>query len=497
MKTLGPASLYTFLEGLAEGSQGAQLYCWDLFTISLTTGAVLRLTSADQDITMPGGAFSYSGHTFSAAGPYINRSMMKQSIGFSVDSCEITLTSPPGIQFGASPFLAAMAHGQFDGATVQVDRLFQRYWGDFSIGAQPAWFKGQVGAIDELDQAHCKFTINSKTELLNIQMPYNLYGPGCFHTLGDAGCTIDLATLTVTGTAQSGSTASVINTALSQAGPTPPPLIFPYGTEPVGLGIVGSVPMSGVNLAAPQTYYAVWTAVSANGESTPGPESSVLVKSRAFQVWVSAPNASGGVIGAYSSGTTYAAGAIVSSGGHYWESLYGSNVGHTPGSGVAWWIQLIGLNLYVGLSPGGEQLQAAGIGFTLNPWPFTPTFSISANDSSGPYPGPYTNVVWLENPQGLLQGPPPPLINNSGYFALGTIIFTSGQNQGVSRNVAAYGITPGAVAVVPPLPYVPAPGDTFAIYPGCARDKNTCQFKFNNLTNHGSTPYLPLPWQTL
>jgi hypothetical protein len=158
---------------------------------------------------------------------------------------------------------------------------------------------------------------------------------------------------------------------------------------------------------------------------------------------------------------------------------------------------LIGLNLYVGLSPGGEQLQAAGIGFTLNPWPFTPTFSISANDSSGPYPGPYTNVVWLENPQGLLQGPPPPLINNSGYFALGTIIFTSGQNQGVSRNVAAYGTTPGAVTVVPPLPYAPAASDAFIITPSCERTPAMCDARYSNLIHSMGEPYIPNPWAVL
>lgn len=487
MKTLGPASLYTFLEGLAEGSQGAQLYCWDLFTISLATGAVLRLTSADQDITMPGGAFSYSGHTFSAAGPYINRSMMKQSIGFSVDSCEITLTSPPGIQFGASPFLAAMAHGQFDGATVQVDRLFQRYWGDFSIGAQPAWFKGQVGAIDELDQAHCKFTINSKTELLNIQMPYNLYQPGCFHTLGDTGCTVNLATNTYAGTVAVGSNASVIlaaGTPTAFPGPVQAPLIVPT------IGYIGAL-TTGVNLAQGRVYYAQWTAVSVNGESTAGPQSSLAIPSSAYQAVVYPPSFS-----AYNNSTNYAPGAIVSYGGpFYFASLYGG-AGNNPGT--PFWVALVGLNLYVGVTPGGAQQQDVGVANNVLTWNLTSTFTPTAGIGGGGAPHPSGPVVWVELGTGLTQANPPPIINSSGYFALGTIVFTSGQNQGVSRNVLNFGAgVPGAVQVVPPLPFAPATGDSFVITPGCEKSPVACTYKFFNIQNFGGCPFIPQPQQVL
>jgi hypothetical protein len=45
---------------------------------------------------------------------------------------------------------------------------------------------------------------------------------------------------------------------------------------------------------------------------------------------------------AYSGGTTYAAGAVVASANHTWESLQASNTGHTPGAAGSelWWLDL-------------------------------------------------------------------------------------------------------------------------------------------------------------
>ena len=528
-KVLGPASLYAFLEGLAEGSIGGEFYVWDLFTFTLVTGQVILLTNCNIDITTPSGSYSYSGKTYSSAGPYINRSQIKQSIGLTVDSCDITITAPPDIQFGASYFLAAVAQGQFDGATVQVDRLFQQSIGDFSIGAQPAWFKGQMAEISELGRNHCKFTVRDKKELLNIQMPRNLIQPPCFHTLGDAGCTIDLDDFTFSGTVQAGSNASIIQTDLTQPGALPAPLLYP------ALGAIGAL-STGVNLAAPVTYYAVWTTLAAIGESPAGPESSLLVKSRAYQLVVystisayssittyatGAIVSSGGsyyeslnggnlnhtpasspawwnlliappTIPAYDGSDTYAAGALVSSGGSYYESLYGANVGNTPVSSPLWWIELIGLNLYIGQSSGGEQLQNSTLPGAPNPLPFTSTYVPQPAGASG-NPPPTGPVFYVEPGNGLNQGAAPPLVSSSGYFTLGTILFTSGQNQGVRANVDIYGATPGSVKVVPPLPYAPANGDTFEITAGCDRSQVRCTQMFDNVANFGGTPFVPLP----
>ncbi|MDB5358844.1 MAG: hypothetical protein JWO51_141 [Rhodospirillales bacterium] len=77
-------------------------------------------------------------------------------------------------------------------------------------------------------------------------------------------------------------------------------------------------------------------------------------------------------------------------------------------------------------------------------------------------------------------------------FVQGTVIFTSGQNAGVTRTIRAVAnASPSAVGLVYPLDYPPLAGDTFTIYPGCDKTKATCTNRFNNLANNRSFPYTP------
>lgn len=64
------------------------------------------------------------------------------------------------------------------------------------------------------------------------------------------------------------------------------------------------------------------------------------------------------------------------------------------------------------------------------------------------------------------------LLQADGFFNLGTISFTSGPNNGVSRTVKSY--TTGVLQLMNPLPSVPGVGDTFKAYPGCDKLQKTC-----------------------
>jgi hypothetical protein len=79
------------------------------------------------------------------------------------------------------------------------------------------------------------------------------------------------------------------------------------------------------------------------------------------------------------------------------------------------------------------------------------------------------------------------------YFALGVMKMTSGAALGQQTNVSSYKNAAGAVALVNPFSVVPAPGDTFAIYPGCDLQQATCTAKFANLKRFGGIPYMPVP----
>ncbi len=84
------------------------------------------------------------------------------------------------------------------------------------------------------------------------------------------------------------------------------------------------------------------------------------------------------------------------------------------------------------------------------------------------------------------------LAANTGYFDLGKITFTSGDNNGISRSVKAYVKgAPGTVSLMSPLPSAPAAGDTFNIYPGCDKQQNTCSGKFSNIARFRGFPYIP------
>lgn len=83
------------------------------------------------------------------------------------------------------------------------------------------------------------------------------------------------------------------------------------------------------------------------------------------------------------------------------------------------------------------------------------------------------------------------LANAAGYFDIGELVFTGGQNLGVTRTVKTY--APGVVTLAYPLPKAVAVGDTFTIYPGCDKRLTTCDTKFGNKARFRATPFVPAP----
>ncbi|HLI84799.1 MAG TPA: DUF2163 domain-containing protein [Bryobacteraceae bacterium] len=255
MKTNLSPQLASFLASACEGTNDVQFYLVDLVTFTLLNGVVLRLTTAEIDIT-------YNGHTYSSMGPYLTRSKTRQSVGLEADEVEIDMYCDPTNQLYAQPILSAIALGLFDNAQVQVDRLYMQTPTDLSLGAI-IWFKGQVSDVPEIARTHAKLTVRDKKELLNTNLPRNLYCPGCRHVLGDAGCTINLSNYSFTGTVTDGSNASVLKTTLTQPGPVAAP------AAPIALTDVENNNQTDLT---PAIYYVVYTYVTALGESLPSPE---------------------------------------------------------------------------------------------------------------------------------------------------------------------------------------------------------------------------------
>ncbi len=80
-----------------------------------------------------------------------------------------------------------------------------------------------------------------------------------------------------------------------------------------------------------------------------------------------------------------------------------------------------------------------------------------------------------------------------GYYTLGVLAMTSGLAAGSRRAVKSY--LSGIAALALPLPSTAAPGDTFTIYPGCARSKAACT-TWGNLDRFRGCPYVPPPETT-
>ncbi len=153
----------------------------DLYTFTLVGGEVLRYSSAPTALVV--GGFNF------ALGPKFERSKTKTVIGTQVDELQIRIYPEETDLIGDFGFLNALWLGLFDGALVQLERLFMPTYGDTSAGTV-ILFAGRVSDIDcsrTSADLHCR----SHLELLNIQMPRRLWQSACTHTFGDRMCQFD------------------------------------------------------------------------------------------------------------------------------------------------------------------------------------------------------------------------------------------------------------------------------------------------------------------
>lgn len=219
MKTITPAMSALFA--------ARKWYTAKLFTFTLTDGTVLRYCSGDQDLVVSAQTYSSGGLT----GPYFEKAdkkaVMHRSIGTSVDQLIFDVLPGTGTVEGF-PFLVAVRFGLFDGADFLYQRINMATPGDTSAGAI-LMFGGLVGQINYSGSA-AQFTINSYLHLLDIQIPRNVWQPGCLNTLFDAGCTLSKAAFTNAGTVTNGITPTAQAFSLTGAAAAQPTAYFNLGT---------------------------------------------------------------------------------------------------------------------------------------------------------------------------------------------------------------------------------------------------------------------------
>ena len=187
----------------------------DLYTITLVDGTIIRTTSADVPLT-------FGGNVFPANAPILTRAKVRTVIGIQVDTLQIVAyprianatTGTPDDLLAGLPWLTAARQGALDGAFVRVETAYVSTWP--TVVGTLVTFYGRIGDID-VDRTSATINVLSALELLNIQMPRNLYQSVCLNTVYDGACQAVKASFTVTGSVSGGSSVSGFTTALAQA----------------------------------------------------------------------------------------------------------------------------------------------------------------------------------------------------------------------------------------------------------------------------------------
>jgi uncharacterized phage protein (TIGR02218 family) len=224
----------------------------DLYTFALATGEVLRYSGWTTVLQIPGTLFPASSlnynaldYTSFALGPRFGRSTVATRIGVAPTELDIEIFAGTEDAIGSVSFADAVRLGLFDGATVELDRLFAPPAPDAAGGLDTSlgalvWFTGRIAECDA-GRSSIRIKVKSLMNLLAMQqMPRRLYQAACTHVFGDAMCGFDRNLLAQTASALAGSTQSEIHTALSPS----PATLFDQGT------IIG---LSGANAGLTRT----------------------------------------------------------------------------------------------------------------------------------------------------------------------------------------------------------------------------------------------------
>jgi uncharacterized phage protein (TIGR02218 family) len=163
----------------------------DIWTITLNGGSVIRWTSHDQPI-------AYGGNTF-VRGPIIERSTITEKVGVEVATMDVSISATSSDLINGAPVLAFIAGHGLDGAAIKLERAYAANWSSPIVGTIIR-FAGKVTSIGSTLGGTSRLTVSSWLVLLKNASPRNLFQAGCLRTLYDAGCGLNPASFSATGT---------------------------------------------------------------------------------------------------------------------------------------------------------------------------------------------------------------------------------------------------------------------------------------------------------
>jgi uncharacterized phage protein (TIGR02218 family) len=195
----------------------------DLYKFTLLDGTIVRWTTYDTNLTLSGNVFT--------AGVPLERSGLMIESGTVVSSMDIVIGAGDGgvLLNGVRLQLQALL-GAFDGAKVEVDRLYMGSPGDVSAGVLK-WFYGNVGEVQP-SSTDVRLVVKSSLEKLKaLKYPRRLFEAACPYAVFDARCGLSKAAFqqldTCNGGLAVGATALSLNT---EAGTPHAANYWRYGT---------------------------------------------------------------------------------------------------------------------------------------------------------------------------------------------------------------------------------------------------------------------------
>ena len=195
------AALTSFL------ATGTSAIITDLYTIKTTQTGTYRFTGGLEKLTVPSACFAdanslnYGAPQTFLKGPPFGRSKITTKIGVEPAELDIDIYASASDLIGSITFAEAVLVGFFDGATVELDRLWQQTPLDTSLGAM-TWFYGVVADVD-IGRSAIRMKVKSLLNLLQTrQMPPRVFMSPCPFTFGGVRCGYNR----ITGVAADGTT---------------------------------------------------------------------------------------------------------------------------------------------------------------------------------------------------------------------------------------------------------------------------------------------------
>lgn len=193
-----------------------QLCMCDLVTITTLSGVTLRQTLGDADLYIEGQYYD--------SNLKMVREKTKLVAGVEVDTLAVTIYPEPSNMVGGIPLSQAVRAGILDKASFVLERaFFIPDWSSYQF--KVVRFSGTVADIEDFTRSEIPLTINSDLQILNVQMPRDVYQPGCRRVLYGVGCEANKVSFATDAEILAGSTANVLVGEL--AGPERP---FTLGT---------------------------------------------------------------------------------------------------------------------------------------------------------------------------------------------------------------------------------------------------------------------------